>query len=85
MRNPDLRLTSVVSSDVHRAVQTAQLAFVRLQNHLQDPNGVPPNEYGIEAFAGLNECEPYVSSRVLDYPKDFTRRKKLVMVNSRNS
>merc|ERR1712200_226042 len=86
-RNPDLRLTSVVSSNVHRAVQTAQLAFVQLQNHLRDPNGVPLSEYGIEAFSGLNECEPYITSRVLDRSggaaKEFTRRKKMVMINSR--
>jgi len=79
-RNSDLKLTSVVSSNVHRAVQTAQLAFLKFRNHLQDPNGVPTNEYKIEPFIGLNECDPYVTYRVLDRPDEFTDKRQKQMI-----
>jgi len=82
-RNPDLVLTSVVSSDLHRAIQTAQLAFVEFQDHLKDPNGVPPNEYGIKAYAGLNECDPYITERVMGDPTKFTDKRKKHTVLSR--
>jgi len=82
-RNPDLRLTSVISSNVHRAVQTAQFAFVQFKNHLQDPNGVLANDYKIQAFNGLNECTPYISPDILKNAEKLNKKKTNMVVSKR--
>jgi len=79
-RNSELRLTSVISSNVHRAIQTSQFAFKQFQGHLDDLDGVLVDEYKIQAFNGLNECSPYITADLVKNVAKLDKDKeKLVM------
>jgi len=82
-RNPDLKLVSVISSNVLRAIQTSQFAFTRFERHL-DKSVIPDGGYKIQAYNGLDECYPHITNDYLaTEEKDRKMSKKSFVINRR--
>jgi len=80
-RNPDLKLVSVVSSNVLRAIQTSQFAFTSFENKIDNSIRIPEDGYKIQAYNGLDECSPHIANA--DLNKSLSDNKRTSIVISR--